>query len=105
MKITFAENEGRLEAKLSESSDVKLFVAFANAIANEFDISWIRKLKGLDQRYWDFKLNNCDLTLHLEHYLGISLFPTSKTNAMNIENGLVRKITDYLINVNFEEES
>jgi hypothetical protein len=31
----------------------------------------------LDQRYWDFEAAGGRLTLHLEHYLGITLYPTA----------------------------
>lgn len=103
MKITFEENENCLEAKLSNISDGKLFVAIANAITGKFHVTWIRKLDGLDQRYWDFEIDDCKLTLHLEHYLGISLFPTSKTGNANLENESIKRIADYLADMSFEE--
>ena len=31
------------------------------------------KLSGMDQSYWDFTINEHPVTLHLEHYSGISL--------------------------------
>ncbi len=65
---------------------------------------WVSKLDGFDQRYWDFKINDCELTLHLEHYLGIILFPTSKTNYKKAENDMVKKIADYLANINLGED-
>ncbi|WP_235661510.1 DUF3630 family protein [Pseudomonas coronafaciens] len=34
---------------------------------------WIEKLDGLDQRYWDLLVDENTLTLHLEHYTGISI--------------------------------
>jgi len=103
MKITFEEKDNQLEAKLNVTSGGKLFVAIANAITNKFDVTWIRKLDGLDQRYWDFEMEGCKLTLHLEHYLEISLFPTSKTDNANLENELIKRIADYLADMSFDE--
>jgi len=105
MEIKFEENDGVLVARLSELSDWKLFESIANEITHEFDGSWIKKLDGLDQRYWDVKINDCELTLHLEHYLGIMLFPTSKTSKLKDENELVKRIADYLAKTKLDEEA
>ncbi|MNP44365.1 hypothetical protein D3C76_1382270 [compost metagenome] len=34
---------------------------------------WEQKLDALDQRYWDLSVDERTLTVHLEHYLGISV--------------------------------
>ena len=34
---------------------------------------WIQKLDALDQRYWDLSVDGHTLTVHLAHYLGISV--------------------------------
>ena len=43
-------------------------------LSEAFNIHWITKIDGLDQRYWDFEFKGTILTLHLEHYAGISIF-------------------------------
>ncbi|WP_462251225.1 DUF3630 family protein [Ekhidna sp.] len=61
------------EIKLSNDSSVELFLQYAlqlEALGAEFT----EKVTGLDQRYWDFLFKGEEYTLHLEHYLGISIF-------------------------------
>jgi hypothetical protein len=92
MKIEYKTRNGKTEAILSEESDWELFDEIANLITKEFNVKWVGKADGLDQRYWDFEIENLKLILHLEHYLGIRLFPTKDDNA----NHLVQRIGNYL---------
>jgi hypothetical protein len=62
-----------LEIKISDDSDWKMFEQICGFISKDLLGSLVNKLDGLDQRYWDFEINGKYLTLHLEHYLGISL--------------------------------
>lgn len=75
MEIKYNSENGKFEANLSEDSDWNLFNRIADLIANEFNAYWIEKVDGLDNRYWNIAIESIILTLHLEHYLGISLFP------------------------------
>lgn len=43
---------------------------------------WKKKIQGLDQRYWDLMVGEQTLTLHLEHYLGISVCVPDNANEM-----------------------
>jgi hypothetical protein len=92
MKIEYKTRNGKTEAILSEESDWDLFNRIADLITKEFNAKLIEKADGLDQRYWDFEIENERLTLHLEHYLGISLFPAKDNKA----NYLVQRIGNYL---------
>jgi hypothetical protein len=92
MKIEYKTGNGKTEAILSEEADWELFNQIANLITKEFNVKWVGKADGLDQRYWDFEIENVRLTLHLERYLGISLFPTKVDNA----NHLVQRTGSYL---------
>ena len=93
MKIKYKSENGKIEANLSEEANWDLFNRIADLIANEFKGNWIGKADGLDQRYWDIEIEDVILTLHLEHYLGISLY--SKTDAIHAEF-LIQRIGDYL---------
>jgi hypothetical protein len=94
MKIKYETQNGRFEARLSEKSDWEVFNQIADSITEEFNGRWIEKVDGLDQRYWDIEIENERLTLHLEHYLGISLFST-KDGDEKAQN-LVQRIGNYL---------
>jgi hypothetical protein len=73
MRVTYEAANGITKARLSDNPDHLCPVA--ELIEGGFGGRWIQKLNGLDQSYWDYSLNGIMLTLHREHYLGISLFP------------------------------
>lgn len=93
MKIEYKTRNGKTEAILSEESDWDLFNRIADLITKKFNAKWIEKTDGLDQRYWDFDIEDVRLTLHLEHYLGISLFPAKGSDKAKY---LVQKVGNYL---------
>lgn len=59
--------------EISENADWKLFEDVAQVLAQGLGGCWTAKINGLDQRYWDLLVDEQTLTLHLEHYLGISV--------------------------------
>ncbi|WDY55844.1 DUF3630 family protein [Pseudomonas sp. PSKL.D1] len=59
--------------EISENADWKLFEDVAQVLAQGLGGCWAEKIDGLDQRYWDLLVDEQVLTLHLEHYLGISV--------------------------------
>jgi hypothetical protein len=75
--------EDQFEIRISENANWALFEKFAQTIASEFEAKITERIDGLDERYWDFRIGEIALTLHLQHYLGISLFPaiSHKNNA------------------------
>ncbi|KTC53657.1 hypothetical protein AO262_25730 [Pseudomonas fluorescens ABAC62] len=58
---------------VSEKADWKLFEDLAWVLEQGLGGRWKEKLDGLDQRYWDLLVDKHTVTLHLEHYLGISV--------------------------------
>ena len=96
MRVEYTNRGGKTEAQLSDQSDWKLFNRIAKIIEKEFHGAWVEKLDGLDQRYWDVVIGNTTLTLHLEHYLGISLFPAKVDENLSEANRLVQMIGEYL---------
>jgi len=103
MEIKYETRNGRIEAHLSEKSDWDLFNQIAELITKKFNVSWIERVDGLDQRYWDFEIEGERLTLHLGHYLGTSLFPTK--DGTDKAKQLVQRIGDYLETKTFEKVS
>ena len=96
MSVVFSEIDGKTEARLSKSSSGELFTSIAKAIEDQYNIHWLNKLNGLDQRYWDFEIDNLILTLHLEHFLGISLFPANNTADIMRANETVMTIGTFI---------
>lgn len=81
----------RLELHISDVSDGALFKEIGEILRRGLDGSWLEKLDGLDQRYWDLKVRESILTLHLEHYLGIMLFPSPECEGTSDANTLIEK--------------
>jgi hypothetical protein len=91
MPVTFdTTKDGATEARLSDTEAD--FLPIANWIESEFRVKWTEKLNGLDQSYWDFLVDGVLLTLHREHYLGVSLFPSHSDGNQGNADALVREI-------------
>ena len=95
MNVRYLIENGNTEIHLSDVSDSKLFDRIAELIEREFKCQWAERADGLDQRYWDFVIDGSKLTLHLEHYLGISIFPALGNENLVEANQMVRKIGEY----------
>ena len=66
--------------ELSAASDWQLFENIARILEESLGGYWKEKLDAMDQRYWDLVVGEQVITLHLEHYLGISVcVPDSAT--------------------------
>lgn len=76
IKPKISYQNGKIDVLISPNPDWKLFEVIFEKIQKAFEITLISKLDGIDERYWDFKTNNGLITLHLQHFLGISLFPS-----------------------------
>lgn len=92
-EIQLTEESGKSELQISSDSSWTLFERVAEILERELNGSWVEKADGIDQRYWDLKIENEILTLHLEHYLGIIAFSNSKSLLLRakpvIENGIL----------------
>ena len=83
MDDRYYDEEKFINLELFRDSDGTIFQSIANELTKEFSIQWKAKIDGFDQRYWDFEYKGVTLTLHLEHYLGISIF--AKKSEMDAE--------------------
>jgi len=91
MKIAYFWKDERLEVAISDDADWMLFNGVADAILSHFRGKLVEALDGLDERYWDIEIGGSIVTLHLQHYLGISLFAENKE-----ANDLIGKVGEYL---------
>jgi hypothetical protein len=96
MSIEIRENKGRVEAHLYRKSDEALFQQIADAIISRFGGKWTKQLEGFDQKYWDLQIGGVVLTLHLEIYTGIYLFPHHDTKNVEAANSLVIYIASFI---------
>src|SRR5215467_11397217 len=75
---TFTNADGEIyrQIEVSDRSDWALFDRIAERLQAGLGGEWIERIDGLDQRYWDFEVAGGKVTLHLEHYLGIRIYPS-----------------------------
>jgi hypothetical protein len=66
--------QGGLEVLISEDPDWVQFEQFVHRISRETSAQCTERIDGIDARYWDFRIDGKIVTLHLQHYLGISVF-------------------------------
>ena len=92
MLKSFYEDDGRIEIVVSDKADWELFEELFSRIKKKFNIKLIKKLDGINERYWEFEDKDGLLCLHLQHHLGITIFPISDLSL----NGKVKKIAEYL---------
>ena len=56
------------------SDDESQFAHFADLVREALNGKWTEKINGQDQTYWDLDVEGEIITLHREHYLGVSVF-------------------------------
>lgn len=91
MKIFYSWKDERLEVAISNDADWMLFNGVADAILTKFKAKVVQALDGLEERYWDIEIGGSIVTLHLQQYLGISLFSENKE-----ANDLIWNVGEYL---------
>lgn len=95
MDVRYYE-EGRIfSAELDKDSDGPVFQSIADELTEAFTIRWKAKLDGFDQRYWDFEYKGLTLSLHLEHFLGISIFIKKPDTNMENAKRILEEIGDH----------
>ena len=94
--LRLRQDSDRLELRIFDDSNWPLFKEIAGALEREFSGKWVEKIDGPDQSYWDLRIGNAVLTLHLEHYLGILLFSSADTPNKATANSLLMRIHEFL---------
>jgi hypothetical protein len=95
-QFTRADGTTHRQIEVSASSDGALFDALATELPVALGGRWSARLDGLDQRYWDLRCGSGKITLHLEHYLGISIYPTDGTDATPASVAMLDQAFDFL---------
>ena len=80
-QVTRPDGTSYRQIVVSDESDTDLFRATAECIESSLPGRWAARIDGLDQEYWVYESNGGKITLHLEHYLGIPIFPTDGGDA------------------------
>ena len=63
---------GKIELRLSDDAD--RFKALAKAVRAKLGGRWAERLDYFDQSYWDLEVQGKIITVHREHFLGVSVF-------------------------------
>jgi hypothetical protein len=93
MKPRYQVREGWIEVIIDDSScNYERFEEAANVLKKHFRLTFSQKSNHLDDAYWDFRYKDCDLTLHHNHFLGTSLFPTAFGGSTLKENECAKEI-------------
>ena len=94
----FTQPDGRdhSQIQISVQSDRLLFDQVARTLEVGLSGIWTDKLEGPDERYWDLVVRRGRLTLHLQHYLGITLYPTAGADADTESLDLLQRAYDLL---------
>ncbi|MCI0609986.1 MAG: DUF3630 family protein [Anaerolineae bacterium] len=95
MDVRYYENERSISAELFRDSDGSIFRLIADELTEVFNVQWKTKIDGFDQRYWDFEFKGTTLTLHLEHFLGISIFVEKSEVDSKSAKRVLEEIGDY----------
>jgi len=82
-RSTFTTPDGSSypQLEIAPQSDWALFDRIASVLAVELGGTWSERVDSHDERYRDLSTDSGRLTLHLQHYLGISLYPTGGADA------------------------
>ena len=59
---------------ITDAPDDFVFAQAAGELQRKLGGLWTTKIDGLDERYWDLQIDAVQLTLHSQHYVGISLY-------------------------------
>ncbi len=82
----------RYEVQISDDSNWGQFDVICKRIISDFNGTLVSSLDGIDHRYRDFKIDGHIITLHLEHYLGISIYSEHPIDAIQLIDGIAEEI-------------
>ncbi|WP_421807127.1 hypothetical protein [Flagellimonas sp.] len=80
------------EILISDEPDGGLFKSISDRLTTEFKAELIDRVEDLDSKYFDFKIKDKVLTLHLQNFIGITLFPKELNNSTVKSNLLAESI-------------
>ena len=95
MDVRYYEDGRSFNAELLRDSSGSIFHLIADELSVEFEIRWKAKLDGFDQRYWDFEYKGLTLSLHQEHFLGISILVKKPETNINNARKILEEIGEH----------
>jgi hypothetical protein len=94
-------SDGKIELRLS--GDSEHFKRLANAVREILDGQWIEQIDSFDQSYWDLDVQGRKITLHREHYLGVSVFCNDEAPLRSLLEQLQRTFEDIELRPDLKE--
>jgi len=91
MRIEYTDN-GLIELRLSD--DPVQFKRLAEEVRKELGGRWIERIDDIDQSYWDLDVAGQKITVHREHYLGVSVFCSDESAKRSLLERLQRVWAD-----------
>ena len=82
---------------LASESSWRLFDLIADFIEQRWDARRVSQLDGTEQRYLDFEIDGEYLTLHLEHFQGITLLPVSNVTDPGAADALMSTVAESIV--------
>ena len=80
------------EILISNEPDSGLFKSLSDRLRTEFKAELIDRVEDLDSKYFDFKIKDEELTLHLQNYIGITLIPKELNDSTDKANLLAETV-------------
>ena len=88
---------GYTESVIDENCDATEFASLTNFLTKHLKINFLSKLDSGESSYWDFIYNEARLTVHFNLFAGISIFPSSLSQATKSDNEVVKNASWGLI--------
>lgn len=91
--MTTIYNEiGFTELRVLDNCEWDEFYFFAGKLKEQLKISYKDKSTGLDSCYWPFDFEECNMMVHYNIYMGISIYPEKGELASELDNQKVMAI-------------
>jgi hypothetical protein len=84
-----------MELRITEDSSWSRFDAVAHDFSSAFGVAAAAVCDGLDEAYYDYEIEGVTVTLHLQHYLGISIFVSKDSESHPRSQSVFGKISEY----------
>lgn len=94
--FTRPDGESYRQIVVSTESSKPLFYRIALKLRFSLKGEWTQRLSEIDTMYWDLAVDDAKITLHFEHYLGITVFPTDGPMASDDSLRLLERAYDVL---------
>lgn len=86
----FGSTDSRSEIHLSDDPDT--FGSYAGRVHAALGGQWTTQLDGLDESYWDLRVGETVVTVHRQHFLGVSVFADPSDAATRLLDRLRLKL-------------